>query len=424
MQEDRTVRRGRLLYIAEAALEYFISILVAGSYLATLTQALGFSDSLTGIVSAFISLGCLFQLLSVLFRPRRVKGLVVWLSIANQVLFLLLYVIPVSDFMSPTLKTVLFVIFIFTAYFLYNLAHPKKISWLMSLVPDGSRGRFTANKEIVSLAVGMGFSFGMGSLIDHFKAQNDLRTALIIGAAVIGVLMLLHTLSLLFTVEPDIHVANKPSLSASVRDLLKNKAVLRIVVVFVLYYIANYVAHPFYGTYQIKELGFSLSLVSLFSILASVTRILVSRLWGRYADKTSFAVMVEKCFLILLVSHACAAVATPQNGKILFTLYYLTHGIAMGGINSALTNMIFDYVPHEKRADSLAICQASAGTVGFLTTLCAGPLVAAIQVNGFTVFGISLYAQQVVSVISVLFLAFLLLYIRFVLIPKTPKSTA
>ena len=50
------------MYIFEAALEYLISILVPGSFLATITKELGISDSLTGILSSVISLGCLFQL--------------------------------------------------------------------------------------------------------------------------------------------------------------------------------------------------------------------------------------------------------------------------------------------------------------------------------------------------------------------------
>ena len=41
---EKQYKQGRLLYIFEAAFEYLISILVAGSYLATLTETLGFSD--------------------------------------------------------------------------------------------------------------------------------------------------------------------------------------------------------------------------------------------------------------------------------------------------------------------------------------------------------------------------------------------
>ena len=46
--------KGQTLYIFEAALEYLVAILCAGSFLATLTGSLGMSDSLTGIVSSFI----------------------------------------------------------------------------------------------------------------------------------------------------------------------------------------------------------------------------------------------------------------------------------------------------------------------------------------------------------------------------------
>ena len=68
MIDSSAAKRGRLLYILEAALEYLLSILVSGSFLATLTKELGMSDSLTGILSSVISLGCLFQLMSVILR--------------------------------------------------------------------------------------------------------------------------------------------------------------------------------------------------------------------------------------------------------------------------------------------------------------------------------------------------------------------
>lgn len=50
--EERALKRGRLMYIFEVALEYLISVLVAGSFLATITKELGLSDRLTGILSS------------------------------------------------------------------------------------------------------------------------------------------------------------------------------------------------------------------------------------------------------------------------------------------------------------------------------------------------------------------------------------
>ena len=66
--EASLLKTGRIMYIFEALFEYLISILVTGSFLATLTKQLNFSDSLTGILSSVISLGCLFQIISIAFK--------------------------------------------------------------------------------------------------------------------------------------------------------------------------------------------------------------------------------------------------------------------------------------------------------------------------------------------------------------------
>ena len=157
-------------------------------------------------------------------------------------------------------------------------------------------------------------------------------------------------------------------------------------------------------------------------MIGSVSRILISRFWGKYADKNSFAVMLEKCFIFSALAHTCVIFAFPSAyGKIMFGLYYLLHGIALGGINSALINLIFDYVETEKRADSLAITQALAGLIGFLTTLCVSPLISLIQKNGNSIFGLHIYAQQFVSIIALMFTVLAILYIKNIFI-KTKKE--
>lgn len=422
---ENKVKKSQMLYIIEAALEYFVAILVSGSFLATLTGALGLSDGLTGILSSIISLGCLFQLLSMFVRRKRMKRFVVILSILNQLLFMLLYVVPIFDF-GKTAKTVLFIVFILAAYLLYYIAHPKKISWLMGLVSDSERGRFTANKEIVSLISGILFSYAMGSLLDHYTEKGDIRTAMIIGAVTIFVLTVFHTLTMLFTVEKveeDAACDQKPlSLKQSFSSLMKNKSMMSVIVIFILYYISTYVATPFYGTYQLKDLNIGLSTIVLLSMLGSISRILVSRFWGRYADRNSFSAMVEKCLLIMGLSYVFVIFAVPKTGMVMFALYYIVHGIAMGGVNSALINLVFDYVPHESRADSLAICQAIAGVVGFVTTLAVSPLVSLIQKNHNEVFGIPMYAQQLMSLVSAVILLVAAVYVRFAILKKAKSQ--
>ena len=114
------------MYIVQAGFEYLVTILVTGSFLATITKHLGISDSLTGIIASFVSLGSTFQLLSLLLRKRRYKPLVVTLTVVNQLLFMLLYIVPLISG-SKTLKTGLFVFLIFSAYTIFYLIAPKKL---------------------------------------------------------------------------------------------------------------------------------------------------------------------------------------------------------------------------------------------------------------------------------------------------------
>ena len=126
--------------------------------------------------------------------------MVLGLSIVTQLLFMLLYIIPLPKGGGP-LRIAVFVVMIILAYLIYNIILPKKTAWLMSLVEENHRGRFTANKEIVSLIVGMAYTFVMGTMVDHFKAQVNVRAAFLLCAATIFALMILHTVVMLCTIS-------------------------------------------------------------------------------------------------------------------------------------------------------------------------------------------------------------------------------
>lgn len=412
---EKKLKISRIMYILEAAFEYLITIPITGAYLATLTGHIGMTDSLTGIMSSIVSLGCLFQLLSLLFHPKKVKPVVIGLSILNQILFMLLYMVPFIKISTST-KNIIFVVLIISAYFVYNIAHPKKIAWLMSLVDDEKRGSFTANKEIISLLSGMIFTFVLGNVIDAFEAKGNMKTAFLLCMMTMLVLTVLHTVTMIFSVEKN--TLNKRISLKSAFNTIRDKKVLKITAVFVLWNIAHYCAIPFYGSYNIKELGFSLGFVSVITIISSFCRILVSRFWGKYADKNSFAKMIIWCMLIAAMGFLMASFSTPLTGKYFQTSYMVLNAIAMGGINSALINLVFDYTTPEHRSDALAVNQALSGLAGFLSTLGASVLVSFIQKNSNTLFGIKIYAQQVTSFIALCVTVVTVLYVYFVIIKR------
>ena len=415
--------QSRIWNIVEAALEYFISIMVTGAFLARVTGYMGFSDSLTGVLSSFFSLGCLFQLGAiVVFRKmNRVKRPVLIMQGINQLLFATVYVCPIIP-LSQTGKTILFFICFFGGYILMNLFRSPKGAWMISLVSDKERGIFSAKKEMVSLLGGMLFTYAMGGLIDAMEAAGKKDLAFLVGAVTILVLGIVHMGCMLQIKEKPREIKEKKSLLQEMKDLMKNKQLMQVMIIITLWNIAYYSSFPFYGAYQINELGFSMTFVSVLSIAYSIVRTLCSPTMGKLADRKSFSYMSYICFIFSFFSVLICCFTVPENGKILFTIHHCLHAVSMAGINSAQANMVYDHVKGDQRQNALAITMAFSGIVGFITTCLMSPVVDIIQKNGNQVFGMSMYAQQFVSAISCVLMIVLLIYMKKCVIGKQEQA--
>ena len=404
-------KKSRLLYIIEAALEYFISIAVGTVYLAKLAAYIGIPDWLTGILTSFVSLGCAFQIFAVfLSRYKPIKTWVTIFHIVSQLLFTGLYFIPAFK-MSVTLKTVLFIAMLLVAQIIHNVINSPKINWFMSLIDDKKRGSFTASKEMVSLVGGMLFSYGLGIVFDYFESTNQTEKGFILCGIGLFVLMALHSLTLIFSLEKPAERTNNIGFKKQFEAIFKNKNIFKIVLVSVLWNIANYATVSFSGTYQNNELGFSLKFASVVIIIGSMARVLLSKPLGKYADKHSFSRMLCICFIIEAVAFGCNIFTVPANGKVLFTIFSVLHHMGMAGISSSIINLMYDYVEEEQRVNALAINQTFYGLAGFVTTLALSPLLAAIQNNGNRIFGITVYAQQLFAAFSMIITLILLVYV-------------
>ena len=234
VREQDPYRKSRVMYIIEAAVEYFIATMIAGAYLAKVTDAIGMTDAQTGIVSSFVSLVWGFQLISIfLSRFTPVKRWVTVLNTLNQLLFALIYAVPFVPVSQPV-KIGLFVVLLLVGELIANVAGSPKANWFMSLVPDRQRGRFTANKEIVSLMGGVVFTFAMGTLNDHFHAIGRSDIAFMICGFTIFGLALIHTLTLVLSKEKP--VERKPqAVGKQISTLVRDKNLWVVIVVITLY---------------------------------------------------------------------------------------------------------------------------------------------------------------------------------------------
>ena len=94
----------------------------------------------------------------------------------------------------------------------------------------------------------------------------------------------------------------------------------------------------------------------------------------------------------------------------------------MAGINSGIVNLVYDFVPRNRRTSALAFKNTVVGFAGFFTTLAASPLVEYVQKNGNNfLFLKNVYAQQILSAFAVIMIAICIVYLNLVVKPARPK---
>ncbi len=410
----------RIAYIIEAAFEYFISLFVTGTFLGYILDALGLSDALQGIISTVATFTCGAQLFSLFLSGKRVKKIVTIGHSINQLAFVLLYLLPVFD-ISPNVKTVILIVLLFSGHILNNIINPSKIVWLMSSVPDSHRGTFTAAKEMISLAGGMAVSVVLGRIADTFR---DMETGAPteayyrICAITLFVLMVIHTATLIISTENTEKNAKTVPISRVLKRTIKNKDLIKVSLVCIIWNLASGLSVSFFISYAREELAFTFTALTLFSVIASFCRIIISPVIGRIGDKKSFAFSITLSFGIMAAAFLAHVFAAPGPLRWLHLVYTCLHAFAMAGINSGFINLIYDYVNIDERAVVLGMSNAAGGIGGFLTALAGGAILSSIQdAGGIKIFGLTLYAQQFLALITFIIIIFLIIYMRTVITP-------
>lgn len=417
MKEKRfdPYQKSRWLYIVEAAVEYFIHICVTTTFLTALLNEMEVSSALQGVVSNIASLACGVQLIAVFWVKKTYpcKRWVCWLNLISQLFFGFLYCIPLTPF-SKGIKIGAFVLLLAVAYVFEHYLTPSRINWHMSLVDDNRRGVFTANKEIISLIGGMAFSQGAGILLDYFKAKGDMETCFILFAVTITVLSVWHLVIMLMIREPEPQRKISTKSFREVWHVVLDNRELRRVVIFDVLFVISTVSIHFYSVYLTRTFGMTYTYITAIAVIHAAFRAVVSRFLGRLADRRSWAYMLRICMLVLAVGYVIFAVCSPKTVIYLYPVFSLCYAFSLGGSNSGRTNLCLDYAAQEDRRYVLGIKFAISGIFGFVATLLASALVEAVEQNGNQFFGISVYPQQILFVIS----AVMLTGLAFFFLPK------
>ena len=337
-----------------------------------------------------------------------VKRWVFPMTVIPQALVCTLYLIPFLDL--GAVAPILFIIITLTNQAAHNIVAPAKSHWFISPIEPNKRGDFQAKTSIVSIIGGTIFTFVAGLTIDKLEAAGETTTLFIILTIVIFLLALMQMFCLLVAKEGDTKVEKKESPFKAVGTLFKNKAFMHIIIINSVWSIANSVTTPFLSTYQIKELGFSMTFISTVTIVLSFLNILAVFLAGKYSIKHTYASLFIASYIFGLIGFGIIIFTTTANGYFMFTAYRIFNLLFGAAAGISATGLVFSVVEEKDRTSALAFKSIATGLFGFVAALIASPIFARMQLRGISLFGKPIFAQQALAVVSFFITLFILVY--------------
>ena len=394
--------RSRKAYMAQCAFEYFVSILVTDAFLAKLLAHMGISDSAIGIISSLVSFSFLFQLLAIylMSQLKNTKKTVLIFDTLGQMFFLGIYLVPFLP-VGVGAKTVIVIACILFAYLCKYLIYSLCFKWANSYVAPEKRGDFSSVKEMISLFSGIIFTLIAGYVVDHYESIHNLEGAFILLAIAILILNICNFISFLLIKNDTQTVVseNKADLRVVLQNTLGNRNFLYVIIMTSLWEMGRMMTVGFLGTFKTSDLLLSVGAVQVINMVANLCRLVVSRPFGRYSDKTSYAKAFRFAMMLAAAGFAINVFTTKNNWWciVVFTILY---SVSFAGTNQNSYNITYSYVKSEYIVQAMAISKSINGILGFGAALAGSRILQAIQNAGNTFMGVAVYGQQILSAIS------------------------
>lgn len=414
LYESPDYRRSRNAYTAQCAFEYFVSILVSDAFLAKLLKQIGLDDAAVGVIASLVSFSFLFQLFSILLmqRVKNVKRTVLIADTVSQMLFLGVYLVPFVP-LSAGARGWLAAGGMLAGYAFKYAVSSMVFRWANSYVDPAKRGDFSAVKEMISLLSGIAFTLAAGYVFDRFEAGGDLRSAFLVTAAAILLLNACCFICFCLIRKPETAEAEHRPIGEVMRAVFGNRDFVHILILACLWDAARYISAGFLGTYKTEDLAFTVGTVQVINMAANLCRFAVSRPFGRYSDRTSYAHGFRLALLIAAAAFAVGCFTAPSS-RWLIVIYSVLYNVSLAGSNQNGYNMTYSYVEPSLMVQAMAVKYSVGGIAGFCASLAGSRILKAVQASGNRIGGVTVYGQQILLALSLLLTLAAFFYTKFV----------
>lgn len=414
----------RISYYTLCALNYISSLMLADVFLVDVLQYAGFDDGTIGIINSATGFVSFVQilLLFVGHKIRRRKSFILFGYTGMAVMFTLAYVIALIP-AGTQVRQVLIVACLLLGRLAVNFASPLLEIFKYSFVSYQERGAVTATNNTVSLATAIVFTLAIGRVRDYYRESGNVEQGLLITAIFLGIITLLTAISIaMMRGSSEAASASKPA--AGIKDILEHtlgsKGFLCMLLFYIIWLAASTITNSFLGVYKLNELQYSIGTVQIINTASNIVAMLLARPFGKLADRRTHSLCLKFALMAHAVAFAVCALTAPETAWLAF-VHAMISGIAGIVLSSCFYNMLLELIGPTYYMYGLALISCGSNLCSFAISFLAAWLLETIQSMGNTLFGMTVYAQQLLSAISAVMTLGLLGFAHFVL-TKLPKQ--
>jgi MFS family permease len=250
----------------------------------------------------------------------------------------------------------LLILFLTFHYFFGAISGCSWTSWMKDLVPEERLGTYFANRsrliQILNVVLSLSAAFGMDYIKSHHPEWEMTTYSFMF---MLGGLAGIYGVIVLSKVPEPKFTAVKSHFFKMFKTPFKNVNFRNLMIFNSFWAFAINLAAPFFSVYLLKMLHLPLSYVVGFNILSQITNILFIRIWGKYSDKYSNKTILKICgpiYLLVILAWTFTTMPTVHSFTLpLLIIIYIFNGIAVAGINLAMSNIGIKLAP--KQGDAI-----------------------------------------------------------------------
>lgn len=397
-------KRCRGAYVTQCTLEHILGLMVADAFLAKLLSYIGLSDALVGIITSFASVAFVFQLMSIFLVKSKfsTKKMVIFADTVSQTFFMSIYFMPFIP-LPDMWKKIIIMAAVMIGQASKCIISSLYFKWANTYVPEKKRAVFSAKKECISLLTGIVFSAVMGWIIDRYESIGSVRGGFLFIATAMLIINVANFISLMM-IKDESHEARmdmRVPVKEVIRHIYENKIFLSFALISFLSSISAGFITGFIGIYKTKDLAFSVLTIQIINILADFVRMGVSIPIARYSEKYGYANGIQLSKILSGIGYLVIMFTTPSTRWLIVIFAFLSTATSAASYQNSF-NIGYSLLPQKYMTQAMAIKSTTEGILSFVTAVFAGKILSIIQANGNMIFGVYIYAQQLLAFIAFL----------------------